>query len=469
MRNYEFGSGDDRRVFEAAYVAWNSWSGFRLKRGRNKDFTYGSQWGDMVTGSDGRRCSEYKWLLENGHEPLTNNVIRRLVRSVVGRFRSGITSRDEMLDELDSRALEEFLISGCCLQRVDVEDDGTARVENLNVNRFFSNVMEDVHCRDCKIAGYLHDLNVGELIKRLAGSNRELAARIRDVYSNLEPTVGASPEVGADAEERGDFLVAKHGLVRAIEVWTLEMQEVLKCHDRARGELLLADIDELQHIDAENARRKMLGVPLVDVAWGIDESWHCRWFAPDGSCLTHYLSPYGHGSHPFAIKLYPLTDGEVHSFVEDVIDQQKYINRLITLIDHIMGASAKGVLLFPDAALPEGFTWQDLKRIWRSTDGILPYSEGCCTNMPQQISANNTNVGAYELLSLQMKLVEEISGIGSVLQGNSAGTRQGAQLYERQVENATISLADIFETFDSFRRMRDRKLKNMVVTAHDMQ
>ncbi len=185
MRNYEFGSVDDRRVFEAAYVAWNGWSGFRLKRGRNKDFTYGSQWGDMVTGSDGRRCSEYKRLLENGHEPLTNNVIRRLVRSVVGRFRSGITSRDEMLDELDSRELEEFLISGCCLQRVDVEDDGTARVENLNVNRFFSNVMEDVHCRDCKIAGYLHDLNVGELIKRLAGSNRELAARIRDVYSNL--------------------------------------------------------------------------------------------------------------------------------------------------------------------------------------------------------------------------------------------------------------------------------------------
>ena len=156
--------------------------------------------------------------------------------------------------------------------------------------------------------------------------------------------------------------------------------------------------------------------------------------------------------HPFVINLYPLTDGEVHSFVEDIIDQQKYINRLITLIDHVMGSSAKGVLLFPDSALPEGFTWQDMKRIWRSTDGILPYAEGCCTNLPQQIASNNTNIGAYELLSLQMRLVEEISGMGSVLQGNAAsGTRQGAQLYERQVENATIALADIFETFNTFR------------------
>ena len=49
--------------------------------------------------------------------------------------------------------------------------------------------------------------------------------------------------------------------------------------------------------------------------------------------------------------------------------------------------------------------------------------------------------------------------MGSVLQGNAAGTRQGAQLYERQVENATIALADIFETFNTFRHLRDAKLR----------
>lgn len=374
----------NRQVFEVAHSAWTGWAGLRGKRRRNKNFTYGSQWGDTVTDAGGRRCSEYRRLQESGHEPLTNNVIRRLVRSVVGRFRSGIDGGSDIINELDSRALEEFLISGCCLQRVDVG----GRVENLNPNRFFSNVMEDVHCRDCKIAGYLHDLNVGQLIKMLAGGDRNRARRIREVYSRMELPDVRGRSVGDDAEGGGDFFTAA-----------------------------------------------------------------------DGHCLAHYASPYGHRSHPFVIKLYPLTDGEVHSFVEDIIDQQKYINRLITLIDHVMGASAKGVLLFPDTALPEGFTWNDLKRIWRSTDGILPYAEGCCSNLPQQIASNNTNIGAYELLSLQMRLVEEISGMGSVLQGNAAGTRQGAQLYERQVENATIALADIFETFNTFRHLRDAKLR----------
>ncbi len=460
----------NHRVFEVAHMAWNDWSDFRRKRRRNKNFTYGSQWGDMMTDANGHLCSEYSHLRENGHEPLTNNVIRRLVRSVVGRFRNSIAATDgnnDLIDELDSRALEEFLISGCCLQRIDTSM-GITCVENLNVNRFFSNIMEDVHCRDCKIAGYLHDLNIGELIKRLSQGDRSRATRIRKIYSELEIPGNTSTSLGDDAEQNSNFFAAANGLVRAIEVWTLEQQEVLECHDRANGTLFSVGIEQQRSIDEENSRRRAAGIVEIEALWSIEETWHCRWFAPDGHCLVHYTSPYGHGSHPFAIKLYPLTDGEVHSFVEDVIDQQKYINRLITLIDHVMGASAKGVLLFPDAALPEGFTWNDLKRIWRSTDGILPYSEGSCNNLPQQIAANNTNIGAYELLSLQMKLVEEISGMGSVLQGNNTtGSRQGAQLYERQVENATISLADIFETFNTFRRQRDAKIATVQQPADD--
>ena len=470
MENYKLdindGSQHDRQVFVAAQNAWNDWSELRSKRRRNKDFTYGSQWGDVVLDSDGRKCTEYQHLLENGHEPLTNNVIRRLVRSVVGRFRNTIAGQEEhrdLIDELDSRALEEFLISGCCVQRIGIGNDGQPQVENLNVNRFFSNVMEDVHCRDCKIVGYLHDLNVGELIRRLACGDRPRASLIRKIYSSIEPSVCGLPAVGADAENGGDFFTANHGQVRAIEVWTLELNEVLECHDRAVAQLYTCGIAMQHDIDGENARRQARGIPIIDARWDIEEMWHCRWYAPDGHCLANYTSPYWNGSHPFAIKLYPLTDGEVHSFVEDVIDQQKYINRLITLIDRVMGASAKGVLLFPDAALPEGFTWNDLKRIWRSTDGILPYSEGCCTHLPQQVSTNNTGIGAFELLSLQMRLIEEISGMGSVLQGNNNGTRQGAQLYERQVENATIALSDIFETFNTFRRYRDQKLRTTLL------
>ena len=44
--------------------------------------------------------------------------------------------------------------------------------------------------------------------------------------------------------------------------------------------------------------------------------------------------------HPICCCFTPL-DGEVWGFVEDIIDQQKYINRLIVLQDMIISASAK--------------------------------------------------------------------------------------------------------------------------------
>ena len=178
-----------------------------------------------------------------------------------------------------------------------------------------------------------------------------------------------------------------------------------------------------------------------------------------GGVLAEWDSPWVHGSHPFVVKMYPLTDGEVHSFVEDVIDQQKFVNRLITIVNHIMNASAKGVLLFPETALPDGMTWRDLRRVWQNCNGVLPYSPGLSNVKPEQVSINATNVGAYEMINLQMKLLEEISGVSGVLQGKTGvASGNSATLYQSEVQNASIALADVFDTFNGFRRERDKKV-----------
>jgi hypothetical protein len=246
--------------------------------------------------------------------------------------------------------------------------------------------------------------------------------------------------------------------LRAIEVWTLESREILKCHDLKNAQYYFIPLPEHELIKQENKRRKASNQPEITTQWDIEEVWRCRWFSPMGDVLADYLSPYWHNSHPFVMKFYPLTDGEVHSFVEDVIDQQKYVNRLITLIDHIMGASAKGVLLFPDTALPEGFTWNDIKRIWSATNGIIPYSPNHSGDMPKQISTNATDIGAYEMLQIQMKLFEDISGVNNALQGKLSSSTIGAETFQRQIDNATIALADIFDTFNAFRTERNKKL-----------
>jgi hypothetical protein len=147
--------------------------------------------------------------------------------------------------------------------------------------------------------------------------------------------------------------------------------------------------------------------------------------------------------------------------VEDIIDQQKFVNRLVTLVDHIMASSAKGVLLYPETALPDGFTWGDVRRIWSNSSGILPYSPALSDARPEQISHNGTNIGAYEMIQLQLKMLEEVSGVSGALQGRNVATGGSATLYETQSHNSELALADIFDTFTAFRRCRDRLLDNL--------
>ena len=463
------------RILRAAYMAWMSGGELRSSRTRNKNFTYGRQWNDYTTDIDGNPITEYRKIKESGKEPITNNMMRQMVKSVVGHFRRNIkeapsnTVPQEIkhlncLDELDSRNLEEFLISGCCIQRVDRDwhNDGGVRVDNVNVNRFFVNAIQDTRAWDCEIVGQIHDLSLAELIMRTgARHKRNRAAWIRNIYCN-ENTENAvadfTSRIGANNESGTDFWRARDGKFRAIEVWTLESREILKCHDSLNAKYYAVPASNRRIIDADNLDRMKSELPVISTQWDIEQVWTCRWFSPMGNLLAEYDSPYRHGSHPYVMKFYPLTDGEVHSFVEDVIDQQKYVNRLITLIDHIMGASAKGVLLFPENGLPDGFTWEDIKRIWSATNGIIPYTPSHTGDIPKQISTNATDIGAFEMIQLQMKLFEDISGVNSALQGKLASGAIGADTFKRQIDNATIALGDIFDTFDAFRNERDAKI-----------
>lgn len=463
------------RILRAAYRAWVNESELRSSRTRNKNFTYGRQWNDYTTDIDGNPITEYRKLKESGKDPITNNMMRQMVKNIVGHFRNNLKSAaaspvpadtisHNCLDELDSRNLEEFLISGCCIQRVDRDafNAHRIRVDNVNLNRFFINAIQDTRSWDCEIVGQIHDLNLAELITLTgAAHNRNRAAWIRDLYCN-ENTENAiidfTARIGANNESGTGFWHAREGKFRAIEVWTLECHEIIKCHDSLNAIYYTAPIDDLEAINDENRKREENGVAGISTQWAIEQAWVCRWFSPMGNLLAEYPSPFAHGSHPYVMKFYPLTDGEVHSFVEDVIDQQKHVNRLVTLIDHIMGASAKGVLLFPDNGLPEGFTWEDIKRIWGATNGIIPYTPSHSGDIPKQISTNATDIGAFEMIQLQMKLFEDISGINGVLQGKLPSSAIGSETYKQQISNATIALADIFDTFNAFRHERDNKI-----------
>ena len=140
-----------------------------------------------------------------------------------------------------------------------------------------------------------------------------------------------------------------------MELWTLETRSITRCYDPESGSAFAVDPEEEAKLRRINRRRKSHRTATKPdnthrpISWKRCDTlrWHCVWIAPDGTVMAEYDSPWPHGRHPFAIKMYPLTDGEIHSFVEDVVDQQRIINRMITLMEKIMSVSAKG-----GAALP---------------------------------------------------------------------------------------------------------------------
>lgn len=459
-------------VLLAAHKAWTAGADLRRRRNRYKQYTYGNQWNDTVVDGDGNVVTEREYAVANGKQPLTNNLIRQLVKSIVGRFRSQSKGRDKAhkrlyaenhLDELDSRALEEFLISGCAIQKVVKErrmhGEGVW-VDNVSPARFFVNTTCDPRGWDVELIGMIHDMSLPELLMRYAHGDRRRAQSLKEIY------VGAGADtisdfvrsIGVSINDNLDFFRATDGRCRVIEVWTLESREQMRCHDRRTGELFVLSMDCDGEIDEENRRRAENGVPPIDKRWEIMAHWHCRFLSPTGIVLDEMDSPYEHGGHPFVTKFYPLTDGEIHSFVEDVIDQQRYVNRLITLIDHIMSSSAKGALLFPDNQLSNTMSWEEIGKRWAACDAIIPYHPKAGEPMPQQIASNCTNVGAYELLNLEMRLFEEISGVSKAFQGKNVSAGTAASLYQTEAQNAVISLTDIYETFTAFCNQRDRKM-----------
>ena len=458
------------KVLLDAYHAWMRCASLRASRARNKRFTYGDQWLDTFTDRDGDTLTDGHRMVLRGTQPLTNNLLRQLVRTVVGRYRSQVidaaspadkrlsqTVERLQLDELDSRALEEFLISGCAVQRVErvtVLGKPQWQVDNVNVNQFFIDSVLDPRGRDCRLVGQLHDLTVAELLRRVAGGSRRRAQWVRRLYSEQvsQRIAQLATSIGADAMSGTAFWQAGGARCRAIEVWTLESREVLVCHNRRTASLTVVPLSQSREV------KRMRQDPDVATRWDVECRWHCRWFSPMGDLLLHSEASQSPGQHPFVTKFYPLIDGEVHSFVEGAIDQQKQVNRLITMVNHIMEASAKGVLLFPETALPDGFTWRDVRRAWSNAGGILPYDPRESDARPEQIVTNTGDAGAYEMIELQMRLLEQVSGVSGAMQGHSGLGGNSASLYELQSQNAVIALTDLFDTFTAFRTRRNQLL-----------
>lgn len=484
----------DRRAFdilmEAQYY-WSQMDDFRKDRERNKRYTYGFQWDDMIC-VDGKSMSEEEYIKSQGNVPLKNNLIRRLVRSVLGVYRSQskeptCTARDRdeqklgetmstilqcnmqlnRMNDVYARTMEEFLISGFIVHRKSYgwrngkEDCWTDYVQPNNF--FIDNNMRDFRGWDVSVLGEVHDISFGQLCEQFASSPQEYR-QLRDIYkwaARKDYIATYAERFGYSRLENYDFLfTSEPGRCRVIEIWRKEQKPRYRCHDYQNGDIFKIDEEDYaQVVLTENEERMRMAkeagmpedeVPLIKATWFVDDYWYFYYLSPFGDILREGETPYEHGSHPYVFKAYPFIDGEIHSFVADVIDQQRYTNRLITLYDWIMRASAKGVLMMPEDCLPDGVSIDDIAESWTEFNGVIVYKPSKSEKVPEQVANNSTNIGIAELLNMQLKFFEDISGVTGALQGKPGYSGESASHYNQQTENATKSLLDLLECFSCF-------------------
>lgn len=434
-----------REVLSLAASCRNALADFRSERQRCVDYTFGRQWGDRIN-VDGREITEEEYIVREGNIQLKNNLIRRLVRSVAGVFRGQIDERMKNFSKEDAeraaandmrelycRSFEEFLISGMVVHRKWVERhpfQGMKSLHNSTTSNlhntvrtaavspdafFFDPSARDPRGSDFSVVGQVHELSVGELLGAFANSPaqwRLLSARY-----------------------------GRRGTVKVYEVWRKEKRQAMLCHDVANARVLLVPEEEW---------RKNAALMAMVSRWTIDDVWRYSYVTEDGELLSDGDSPLPNRAHPFVFKAYPFIDGEIHSFVADIIDQQRYANRLITLYDWVMRATAKGVLLFPEEAIPTQGDIEDVADQWSRFNGVIVYRSRTGQPVPQQVSNTTANNGIGDLLNIQLKMMEDIAGVNGALQGRVDSGNMSGTLFNAQTENSLTALRDIIDTFGSF-------------------
>ena len=482
---------------------YNGLSDFRTRRLRAFNYLRGRQWSDYVYDDDGNVVTEENYILSQGKIPFKNNVIRMLIRNIIGQMETQKTasivdsrtpedaSLSEMLTNtlqyiqqlnevnvLDPRNFEEFLMSGAIVDKTTYSFWPTKNREDvftksINPNfMFFNTNVKDIRGIDLDLVGEIIDIPLEKVIETFAQNEADV-----EVIKSWYPLPGRNnawnvmPFDGSQ-EQNVNFLIPSDiNLCRVIEVWEKVTDWRVYAHDYLTGDytvtkLSMSDIKKINDQRIETGKKSGMSqenIPLIDARKKMESFWVVKYLTPYGKCLYQRETPYAHKSHPYTLTLFPLLNGEVWGLIEDIIDQQRNINRNMALLDFMMGSAAKGVLLVPEESIPEDMTIDDFADEWTKYNGVIKIKLKAGAQLPQQVSTAATNIGAMDMLKLQMDLVQQISGVNGAQMGQEAKSGTPNSLYVNQAANSSTNTRDLMNNFDWHRRKRNEKMLQVAI------
>lgn len=496
--------GKDWELLTRCRNAWNNLSGVRETRARTMRYCTGDQWSDTIRvykNGYWQEMSERDYMERRNQTPMSNNIMVSILESITGLYAKQGTepvcfARDndsrqlsdmmsatmqcnwqttEMQDLLN-HAIKDYLQGGQMFVRESWEDKELempdAWTELMEPDHMFFECGSDPRHNDLSLIGVLHDVSREDLYQKFAREEYGLTIKDLDTIFDLEDPY--EHEGGYEFNDEKalanlsfDYTNKGRHYLRVIEVWTTETKPRLQCFDpiatsgnNAYFRIDLDDTAMIAKLRSDNNKRKQqydeMGIPEDERAyiksWEVaDKYWYYTYMSPDGTILCQGETPYDYKSHPFTMKLYPYINGEIHPFMANVIDQQRYINRLIVMNDMALRSSFKGFKMIPTTVLggksPEQFMEQAVEY-----DGYIFYTpKRTMPNVkPEIITSNAVNIGTNELLQIELNLIREVTNVSGALQGKTPSAGTSAARYAQESQNATTSLFTILSDMEVF-------------------
>lgn len=505
---------ESTEILEAVDTTWAAGAPFRRQTQRSDRYYKGDQWKDKVVirHRDGTQevLTEEEYIERQGKPALKQNLIRPQVRNIIGQLRLNpykstifartaggqkaadmVTAALEAVHtmnnkkERDARLFETFLVSGAAIYNTGYAFDDERKMpfpyyKEVDPSRYFQTVSaSDVCGEDVDFCGDFFDTSILD-IKSMYAKTRKQEEELEAIYgkSNRRDVVSNLQFVTPNNENASPRISLGSGECRVIRVCRKEGHWDLAVHDYSDASWETYNLMTHPHIkadiDAEIARRKKMAKEIgIDYEDGSNRllieyeekfvtSWVYYHLSPWGHILWTQDSPYDHNSHSYVAKFYPLFRGQAYGMVYDLIDQQKAINRNYIMHDFITSAAAKGVLLVPEEAIPDDMDIEDFADEWSRYNGVIKYRAKDGVKAPEQVVARNFNVGQFDMINLQMKLMNDIGGVHDAMQGKSLGTGTPSSLYQQAVHNSQTNILDYMESFAWLLMKRDYKVVQII-------
>lgn len=502
------------RILTYAGQCKDAFNAFCEQADRSADYYKGNQWGDLVEVRDacGRKktMTEEEYIKSQGRPALKQNLIRPIVRNVIGQLRDapytsivfssdegGQQAADQMsvkLDDVlrhndrterDAREYESFLNTGCAIYITGYAYDPELRqpmpfFRSIDYHRYFQNPdASDVAGKDVHFCGDYVDIQMEE-VKSMYAHNAAQEKALEDIYCHeiLVVPVMYNAFVQANPAAKTFQGLPSNGTCRVIRVCRLEGFWDLTVHDYADSSYETYSLREFpgkeREIGQEIARRMAMaadmGVDYEDPAAQLkivcEKTYVRRWIyyhlSPWGHILWEAENPYKHDGHCYVAKFYPLFQGQVYGMTYDLIDQQRMVNRMIIDLDFCMSASQKGVLIVDENAISDDFDYDDIVEEWTKYRGVIKMRLKDGAQIPIQLSGHQVNIGQFEMINLMMKLMMDISGVQGSMQGKAPTAGTPAALYSQETHNAQINVLDYAESFGWFLEQRDYKIIQII-------